>query len=109
MSTTKRPSYTIDDTDIPPENRDESVSGSDHEKIDVVEQKALDEKGTPIGAPFGDSTGADLPAYDTDEFTRRRSTVVTTAEDLVTQVINVEDDPTQNPWTFRVFFLGTSS
>jgi hypothetical protein len=109
MSTNKRPSYTRDDTDIPRENRDESGSGSDQDKSEVFDQKALDDKGTPIGAPFGHSTGADLPAYDTDEFTRRRSTVVTTAEDLVTQVINVEDDPTQNPWTFRAFFLGTST
>ena len=29
-----------------------------------------------------------------------------TIEDITTQVITVEDDPTVNPWTFRMFFLG---
>lgn len=33
---------------------------------------------------------------------------VATASDLVTQVIHVEDDPSLSPYTFRVFFLGTS-
>lgn len=32
--------------------------------------------------------------------------VVSTAEEIVTKVIHVEDDPTLNPWTFRMFFLG---
>lgn len=31
--------------------------------------------------------------------------VVETAEDIVNQVLSVEDDPTLNPWTFRMFFL----
>jgi hypothetical protein len=29
-----------------------------------------------------------------------------TAEDIVTTVIHVDDDPTLNPWTFRMFFIG---
>lgn len=29
-----------------------------------------------------------------------------TAEDIVTTIIHVEDDPTLNPWTFRMFFIG---
>ena len=29
-----------------------------------------------------------------------------TAEDLITEVIHVTDDPTLNPWTFRTWFLG---
>lgn len=29
-----------------------------------------------------------------------------TAEDIVTAIIHVEDDPTLNPWTFRMFFIG---
>src|ERR1700760_3621842 len=31
-----------------------------------------------------------------------------TAEDLITEVIHVRDDPTLNPWTFRVWFIGKS-
>jgi len=33
---------------------------------------------------------------------------IETAKDLVTQVLHIDDDPTQNPYTFRVFFLGKS-
>lgn len=29
-----------------------------------------------------------------------------TAEDIVTAIIDVSDDPTLNPWTFRMFFIG---
>jgi OPT oligopeptide transporter protein len=29
-----------------------------------------------------------------------------TAKDLVTEVLSATDDPTLNPWTFRVWFLG---
>ena len=32
-----------------------------------------------------------------------------TAEDFVTEVIHARDDPTLNPWTFRVLFLGSCS
>ncbi|PYI13003.1 OPT superfamily oligopeptide transporter [Aspergillus japonicus CBS 114.51] len=32
--------------------------------------------------------------------------VVSTAADLVTQIIKVEDDPSLNPWSFRMVFLG---
>jgi hypothetical protein len=30
----------------------------------------------------------------------------TTAKDLVTEILLVEDDPTLNPWTFRTWFIG---
>ena len=33
---------------------------------------------------------------------------LSTAEDIVTTVIHVDDDPTLNPWTFRMFFIGSS-
>lgn len=29
-----------------------------------------------------------------------------TAEDIVTHVIQVDDDPTMNPWTVRMFVVG---
>lgn len=32
--------------------------------------------------------------------------VLSDARDLVTHVISVEDDPTLNPWTFRVLVIG---
>jgi hypothetical protein len=30
----------------------------------------------------------------------------TSARDLVTEVLMVEDDPTVSPWTFRMWFIG---
>lgn len=47
----------------------------------------------------------DAPAYNTD-FEVGDVKVVTTAQDLVTTVISLTDDPSLNPWTFRMFFLG---
>lgn len=29
-----------------------------------------------------------------------------TADDMVTTIIHVDDDPSENPWTFRMFFIG---
>lgn len=71
----------------------------------TIKRESVDDKGSGHGAGVG--TVDDIPAYQTDEFGRKQSVAVTTAEDLVTRVINVEDDPTLNPWTFRAFFLGT--
>jgi hypothetical protein len=48
-----------------------------------------------------------VPPYEGEENLRRESVILATTEDLTTQVIGLEDDPTLNPWTFRTFFLGT--
>jgi hypothetical protein len=45
----------------------------------------------------------DVEASSTDD----GNVVVSTAEEIVTKVIHVDDDPSLNPWTFRMFFLGT--
>jgi hypothetical protein len=91
---TKRAQYTAEKTEAPVETTDSGYV------------KGLDK--TPIGEPFGKTSGTDLPVYEVDAGeTRREATgVVETAEDLITRVIDLEDDPTQDPWTFRVFFLG---
>jgi hypothetical protein len=98
----KRSSYPQTDADMPAEEH-----GNGIESAKNGDEKVLDS--TPIGEPFEAKTsGTDLPVYETDDYARRKSAVVTTAEDLITRVIDLEDDPTQNPWTFRVFFLGNS-
>jgi hypothetical protein len=109
-----RPSYERADTDAENVGR---TSGTERRgsKIDQLFPKefhgtepikpAFDEKRAEEGS--GNESGGDLPRYEGDEYNRRFSMVATTAEDLVTQVINVEDDPSLNPWTFRTFFLGT--
>ena len=48
---------------------------------------------------------AELPQYEGEDKIHDEGHV-STAEDLVTQVIHVDDDPSLNPWTFRMFFLG---
>lgn len=35
--------------------------------------------------------------------------VISSAADIVTHVIDVQDDPNINPWTFRMVFLGETS
>ncbi len=45
-----------------------------------------------------------VPRYESEESLAIHADTV---EDITTQVITVEDDPTINPWTFRMFFLGT--
>lgn len=41
-----------------------------------------------------------------DEEGREWNAPAETAEDLVTEVIHASDDPSLNPWTFRMWFLG---
>jgi hypothetical protein len=48
-----------------------------------------------------------IPLYDDPEALDEGSIgALESAEDIVTQVIHVDDDPTMNPWTFRMFFVG---
>lgn len=48
-----------------------------------------------------------LPIYDDAEaLSKGTAAPLQTAEEIVTQVIHVDDDPTLNPWTFRMFFIG---
>jgi hypothetical protein len=106
---TKRSKYAAGETDMSLENENKNTgSGSDSNHNDSGYVKGLDK--TPIGEPFAKASGIDLPVYEVDAAGDRREAtgIVETAEDLVTRVIDLEDDPTQNPWTFRVFFLGTS-
>jgi hypothetical protein len=58
--------------------------------------------------PYNDETTPEpAPLYTDEEGKVEGENAVETNEDLVTRVIHVEDDPSLNPWTFRVFFLGT--
>ena len=50
----------------------------------------------------------DMPAY-TDVEGQEGEIHLDTAADIVTQVIDLDDDPSINPWTFRMFFLGTAA
>jgi hypothetical protein len=47
----------------------------------------------------------EVPSY-TDIEDLKEEIHLETAADIVTQVIHLDDDPSINPWTFRMFFLG---
>lgn len=83
------------------------TSGYEHEEKPGTNSPPLsshDEKNEKNG--FESVHGkTEVPPYD-GEPDRRGSVVVATAEDLITQVIGLEDDPSLSPWTFRAMFLG---
>lgn len=77
--------------------------------FDEKHSKLDDEKIAHAKEPYEvDIPGQDDPApdYRDEEGKLGDGNAVETNEDLVTRVIHVEDDPSLNPWTFRVFFLG---
>lgn len=49
----------------------------------------------------------EAPAY-TDVEGQEGEIHLDSAADIVTQVIDLDDDPSINPWTFRMFFIGMS-
>lgn len=52
----------------------------------------------------GDTQDFESSDHDSDHI--KRTKPPTTARDLVTEILLVEDDPTLNPWTFRMWFIG---
>ena len=74
------------------------------------EKPKLNDEGLDISKnekrPYNDEAEP-APLYTDEEGKLGGEGAVETNEDLVTRVIHVEDDPSLNPWTFRVFFLGT--
>ena len=63
------------------------------------QEKAAMESTSPIPPPYDDIEDND----------HKEAAHADTAEDLVTNVLHVDDDPTQNPWTVRMVFLGMCS
>jgi hypothetical protein len=61
-----------------------------------VDVEYLDEKDGRDSATLPGSQDGDKPRHG-----RLQS-----ARDLVAEVLDLEDDPSQNPWTFRMWFLG---
>ena len=61
---------------------------------------------SPKGINEKSDYGMAAPAYDEEEAGHTGKLRVENAEQLVTSVLSVDDDPTLNPWTFRMWFLG---
>jgi hypothetical protein len=93
----ERPSYTRQDTD---------VVGVENEKKTYGISTSVDSKGSEKGG-----IDAVPPTYHDSEAAIGEGEIgaLETAEDIVTQVIHTDDDPTINPWTFRMFFIGKLS
>jgi hypothetical protein len=103
----ERPSITRNDTDAVA-NEDEkkpygtTTTSADHSSGEFRGSKESIGKGQEAGVQ-------ELPAfhYDTEAAIGEGEIgALETAEDIVTTVIHVDDDPTINPWTFRMFFIG---
>jgi hypothetical protein len=50
-----------------------------------------------------DDDSSDLSAAERNSPRRR---IPTTGREIVAEVLRAEDDPTINPWTFRMWFIG---
>jgi hypothetical protein len=99
-----RPGFSRHDTDNHASIEPSSIGVTSSDK-NSYELKDLSGKEGGIFEVKEDSS-ENLPDYDreSDDFANVKQ--AETAKDLVTQVIHVDDDPTQSPYTFRLFFLG---
>lgn len=77
---------------------DEKVTLSNSSK----EQQSIKKEDT-------EAKSTESPEYRDEEGQYESTIHLDTAKDIVTTVIDLDDDPTLNPWTFRTFFLGESS
>ena len=85
-----------------PSSHSSSQKGGDFEKGDPDKKD-----GTTFGIHSAPALEDELPDYgEAGDGFAKVSEPVTSARDLVTQVIHVDDDPTLSPYTFRTFFLG---
>lgn len=110
----QRPGFSRVDTDmasgIELQSASSKASGS---KAPLSSGLEIPEPDSKTGATSGSIK--EVPAYhDSDDYSLHEGVtdyvagehkIVETAEDIVNQVLSVEDDPTLNPWTFRMFFL----
>ena len=103
----ERPSYTRQDT--------ETVGGVDEKKphnsavdIDHSSEEYHHQYRSSKEHTSKDEAGLPTYQYHDTEAAIGEGEIGTleTAEDIVTTVIHVDDDPTLNPWTFRMFFIG---
>lgn len=100
---TKRPGYARSTT----EGARVSLEDVSTAPVQPETEKVLDEKDLKNEADISTDS---VPSYGevVGETVESSAKVLETANDLVTQVLIVEDDPSINPWTFRMVFLGMS-
>jgi hypothetical protein len=75
------------------------------EKETVQQLEYVDDKSTPdisVVEKPGSKPSTIRPIEEDSEYNKPP----TSARDLVTEVLSLKDDPTANPWTFRMWFIG---
>lgn len=77
------------------------------EKRDITPQASSE--GDVISTDKKDLPRDEKDNYDVEVLKSEPTRPLETAEDIVTHVIQVDDDPTMNPWTVRMFAVGKSS
>lgn len=103
----ERPSFTRQDTDavVRGDEKTAYATGVEPEKSSSDYRVSKDSGDKTAGAGF-----RELPEYhlhDTEAAIGEGEIGnLESAEDIVTTVIHVDDDPTLSPWTFRMFFIG---
>jgi hypothetical protein len=95
----ERPNFTID-PEAPHE--DEKSTSSDTPAVSHHQSKDQEKDTLPLKSEAGSPNFVD-PEVPIGEGEVKE---LSTAADIVTTVIHVDDDPTLNPWTFRMFFIG---
>ncbi|KAJ5081067.1 OPT superfamily oligopeptide transporter [Penicillium angulare] len=78
----------------PIESMDKEDSNTSVEGEQIVTKDADNSNGEKLPSPVGEEVNSD------------ENIVVSTADELVTHILRVEDDPSVNPWTIRMVFLG---
>lgn len=81
------------------EVHNETAIGSEKEKGEKTHIEYLEERKTDVSSTDSER-GLKLDKEESGHKDLRE------ARDLVTQVLSLEDDPTQNPLTFRMWFIG---
>lgn len=103
---TKRPIFNhraTDDVGIAYNGPEHSGQKRDHE-VELTENPMQeDSKGSKANA---DITFESATEDETDSVPKGSTHVLDTAEDIVDQILDTEDDPTEKALTFRTWFLG---
>lgn len=103
---TQRPGFARADTDNfsnIDNNRSQPSSSSKEYELKSVDPK----DGSYIDVQEGETEPPPAFGEDSGEDFAKANIPVESANDLVTQIIHLEDDPTEQPLTFRTWFLGS--
>lgn len=107
----QRPGFTRADTDMASADIELEPSSS-KKKVPYSSGLEIETPDTKTGVVAGsvkevrqNSDDYSIHEGTAGDYVAEEHKVVETAEDIVLQVLSVEDDPTLNPWTFRMFFL----